>query len=227
MTKLITRVCIDCKIRVKNRSKTTLRCATCYQLQRKSLAKGRDCGNCKICNKKLTIKKNKTGTCINCMDRSKIVRTKTYRPAWNKGMSIFTSQEHKKQLQSETRKRRRLDMPMQEKIADRIRTLIRLQMKKKSATKRSKTVEIIGCSIPEYVKHIENQFESWMNWDNYGNKEGQWNIDHIKPVSKFNLLDESQVKLAFHFTNCRPLLASENFRKSDKLTATVTFGYKH
>ena len=53
-----------------------------------------------------------------------------------------------------------------------------------------------------------------------GSKENSgfygWHIDHIKPVSKFNLLDLKQQKRCFNYKNLQPLWAKENFLKSDK-----------
>jgi len=83
----------------------------------------------------------------------------------------------------------------------------------KGVTKSARTVDLIGCSIENLVQHIENQFEEWMNWDNYG----KWHIDHIIPCASFDLADEAQQRLCFHFTNLQPLEASENMRKGCKI----------
>lgn len=90
-----------------------------------------------------------------------------------------------------------------------IGTIIRLALKKQSTRKNTKTAILLGCTAKEFAAHIESQFESWMNWDNWGRCTGipntTWNIDHIIPVSKFDLADLEQQKIAFHYTNCRPL----------------------
>ena len=52
-----------------------------------------------------------------------------------------------------------------------------------------------------------------MSWDNYG----KWHIDHIIPCASFDLADETQQRLCFHFTNLQPLEASENMRKGCKI----------
>ena len=53
-----------------------------------------------------------------------------------------------------------------------------------------------------------------MSWKNHGYRG--WHIDHIVPISKFNLLDEAQVLKANNYKNLQPLWAKENMFKSDK-----------
>ena len=77
------------------------------------------------------------------------------------------------------------------------------------------TVELIGCSMDEFKKHIELLFQEGMSWDNYG-KNG-WHIDHILPCASFDLTDIEQRKKCFHYTNLQPLWAIDNIRKSDKV----------
>lgn len=88
----------------------------------------------------------------------------------------------------------------------------------KSAKKLSTTVDLLGCTPLEFKAHLESQFDDKMSWDNYGS---YWSIDHIKPLSKFDLtIPEEQLK-AFHYTNCQPLEKIENIKKSNKITPEV------
>ena len=43
-------------------------------------------------------------------------------------------------------------------------------------------------------------------------------IDHIKPVSKFNLDDEEELFKCCNYTNLQPLLSEDNIIKSNKWT---------
>jgi hypothetical protein len=70
--------------------------------------------------------------------------------------------------------------------------------------------DMVGCSSGELRQYLEGQFKEGMTWDNYG----EWHIDHIKPVCSFDLSDPTQVKAVNHYTNLRPLWASENLEKS-------------
>lgn len=80
----------------------------------------------------------------------------------------------------------------------------------------SRVYKILGCTIPEFKAHLESKFLPGMTWQNYGvNGPGTWNIDHIKPLAKFDLSDPAQVAQAFHFFNTQPLWSEENIRKGD------------
>jgi hypothetical protein len=53
-----------------------------------------------------------------------------------------------------------------------------------------------------------------MSWDNYG-KYG-WEIDHIKPLSLYDLTDDNQLKEVCNYKNLQPLWAEDNLKKSNK-----------
>jgi hypothetical protein len=80
-------------------------------------------------------------------------------------------------------------------------------------------IKNLGCSIAELRAHLEAQFEPEMNWDNYGrlNKKRQtWQIDHIRPLASFDLIDPMQVAQVCHYSNLRPMWAIANLRKGGK-----------
>jgi superfamily II DNA/RNA helicase len=59
-----------------------------------------------------------------------------------------------------------------------ISNIIRDSLKRKGFSKRYKSCDILGCDIIEFKKHIESSFETWMNWENYGNpKDGIYEIN--------------------------------------------------
>jgi len=82
-------------------------------------------------------------------------------------------------------------------------------------TKSAHTEELLGCSIEYLRHHLENRFTEGMTWENYG--RNGWHIDHIIPLSYFDFADPDQQKRAWHYTNLRPLWASDNIKKGNKI----------
>jgi hypothetical protein len=81
--------------------------------------------------------------------------------------------------------------------------------------KSNSSEELLGCPIEEYVVYLEQQFDSKMNWGNYG-KNKYWEIDHTKPISTFDLSNEEEVKKCFNYLNTKPLSVNENRKKGNK-----------
>jgi hypothetical protein len=70
---------------------------------------------------------------------------------------------------------------------------------------KNPTITELGCSIKDFKKYLEKQFDENMTWENYGE---YWEIDHIFPLSKGG---------SFHYTNTQPLTINENRSKKDKI----------
>jgi hypothetical protein len=90
----------------------------------------------------------------------------------------------------------------------------------KQGWKAGSAVADLGCSVAELRLYLESKFQTGMSWENYG-KRG-WHIDHIQPLSSFDLTDPEQFKVAVHFSNLQPLWAEENYRKSNKWSAEIS-----
>lgn len=75
-------------------------------------------------------------------------------------------------------------------------------------------VRDLGCTIAELKIYLESKFLPGMSWSNWS-KTG-WHIDHIKPLSLFDLSDPEQLKAACHYTNLQPLWAHDNLAKNNK-----------
>jgi len=71
--------------------------------------------------------------------------------------------------------------------------------------------EQLGYSLDDLRRHIERQFTPGMDWDRFAKAE--IHIDHIVPLSSFDLSDPDEVRAAFALTNLRPLWATDNLSK--------------
>lgn len=89
----------------------------------------------------------------------------------------------------------------------------RLNSALKGVAKSARTLDLLGCTLEHLIKHLESRFLPGMSWDN----QGEWHVDHIRPLSLFDLTDPAQQRVACHWTNLQPLWAAENIRKSNKL----------
>jgi hypothetical protein len=91
-----------------------------------------------------------------------------------------------------------------------LKNLIRNSIKNNGYKKTTKTARILGCSIIEFKEHIENQFFEGMSWNNYG----EWEYDHIRPVSWAK--SESEIIELNHYSNFQPLWKKDNRSKSNR-----------
>lgn len=98
------------------------------------------------------------------------------------------------------------------KLGCRLRT--RLNMAIINNYKSGSAVKDLGCSISDFKNYIETKFLPEMSWKNYG-RDG-WHIDHIIPVSSFDLSNRLEFVKAVHFTNLQPMWAKDNILKSNK-----------
>lgn len=98
------------------------------------------------------------------------------------------------------------------KLAHLLRTRIGSLIKGKIKT--GSAVRDLGCSIEELKSYLESKFQIGMTWGNWG--VNGWHLDHVKPLSSFNLSDAEEFKQACHFTNLQPLWAKDNLVKYNK-----------
>ena len=172
---------------------------------------------CKCCSRHLLISAFRvdrsyvTNTCKECYrsyqslyrkkNQLKIKQTQVEWYAINKVTVIS-------RVSKRTKERSRVDSLF--RVRNCLRTRLYTALKSNKATFR--TMELLGCSIKELKLHLEKQFKPGMSWEN----QGKWHVDHIKPISSFNLALESEIKIAFHFSNLQSLWARENLIKGAK-----------
>jgi hypothetical protein len=71
----------------------------------------------------------------------------------------------------------------------------------------------LGCSYNQYDKWIAN-YSPDFTMENRGTV---WHIDHVIPLSLFNMDDPVQQLIAFNWRNTAPLLARENLAKNNRI----------
>ena len=110
------------------------------------------------------------------------------------------------------------------KLRVNISTSIYKILKLNNTSKRKKSFQkYIEYSIDDLKNHIENLFESWMNWHNYGKyncelwddndpKTWKWQLDHIIPHSefKYKTMDCDEFRFCWALSNLRPYSAKQN-----------------
>lgn len=107
------------------------------------------------------------------------------------------------------------------KLRHSISCLVRHNLK--LGNKNGSIVKFLPSSIEEMRHHIQNQFEPWMNWSNWGgydlktwNDNDQstwtWQIDHIIPQSDlpYTSMEDQNFRKCWSLENLRPLNAKQN-----------------
>lgn len=122
------------------------------------------------------------------------------------------------------RKKKKLEEDIEFRLAERLRN--RLYCAIKDDQKTGSAVRDMGCSIKELRLRFEQMFPlnpihpilGPMSWENQGRKNGimGWDIDHIIPLSAFDLTDREQLLKAAHYTNLRPMWAKQNISEGDR-----------
>jgi hypothetical protein len=125
--------------------------------------------------------------------------------------------EYKARKNARRRQRKREDPAWA--MADRLRKRVGRAIRDYApGMKAYKTQQYLGCTMDEFMRHIESRFVEGMTWDN----RHLWHLDHIKPCVMFNLMDPEEQKKCFHYTNLQPLWAIDNIVKHDNYETTIS-----
>jgi len=154
-------------------------------------------------NKEILNKKDRERYALN--PHLKNERGKKYYRKHSKSITARTGKYEKEKAKNDPAFR------LMRSLRERLRGAIKLQR----AHKGGKIKEILGESCEFVRQYIEAKFKDGMTWENYGYKG--WHIDHIIPMSSFNLFDPEQLKKCCHYTNLQPLWWWENLAKSNKI----------
>ena len=135
---------------------------------------------------------------------------------WKGENKVYEINNPRHKYRSERFQRKHLEMSQKMRIYDKKKydtdptfkliklTRSRIRAYLNGKMKDEATISMLGIDAKGYKKYMENLFTENMSWDNHG----EWEIDHIHPVSKGG---------SFHYTNTQPLWKLDNRKKSNKL----------
>lgn len=170
------------------------RCKNCVNIQQREYIKKRLSNKQKKCSKY-----TKNGSlCLEC------------KKEWDKQLYV----KQKNSAIQNTRYREDLNY----QLIYRLRSNFKRRLNCKLRGKRTSTVcKLLTCSYEELQKYLELLFQEGMTWENYG----KWHIDHILPISFFNLTKKINQQICWHHTNLQPLWRSDNISKGSKIPKTL------
>ena len=96
---------------------------------------------------------------------------------------------------------------------EKLKRVIRSRIISALTQKNKHTIEYLGCNTSEYLEWLLNN-EFGYTLENRGK---EWHIDHIIPLSHFNLENEDEQQIAFNWRNTMALSAKENLSKNSKI----------
>jgi len=134
--------------------------------------------------------------------------TTKYNKQYRVGYFNQYNKNHKKQKKIWAKKKYNSDSSY--KLKSNIRSRIYGYLK---SNKTHHSIEYLGCTIKFYKQYIEQQFTPEMNWENYGR---YWELDHLKQLCTFDLINEKEQFKAFNYKNTRPLEKIANRSRSKR-----------
>ena len=205
-------VCSQCKVCEKERQKQ--RCANIIHVIPEGATK-----ICTTCNVEMPIsgftktKLGKYGVCSQCKVCTNEYKKQCYLDAPEK----FKEIAKQNRLNNPEYIKQYMNKRYQEDPEFKILTILRARLREalKNNSKSASTLELLGCTVPEFKDYLEPQFQEGMTWSN--NTKHGWHIDHIRPCASFDMEDPIQQQECFHYTNLQPLWAEDNWSKGSKV----------
>jgi len=202
-------------------------CRKCYGVQLRgaqTIINGMK--KCSLCNILMDVdlfsnsKTNRSGKNSACRECRSIEFNKYYKKPANKKRIERVRKEREtttefKERRNELQRDNRRTSPKR-RLNDAISRSMRLHLEKRGGSKNGWSwSKILGYTIDDLTKHLEKQFTDGMTLENFG----EWQIDHIIPVSKLNFSNTTHLDFmkCYALSNLQPLWAVDNRSKSNKL----------
>jgi len=182
------------------------------------------CSKCFKHNKKQKQLEIKTKTCIKCNIEKDINLFRKYRNICQECNLLYHqtyNQDHKEKIlkiQKNYYWNKYKTDPLY-KISKTLKRRILLAVKQQKTSKAFKSIELLGCSIPELLNHLQQTAikNGYINFDINNYSSIKYHIDHILPCAHFNLKSPEEQKKCFNWTNLQILSAQENIIKNDNI----------
>ena len=120
-------------------------------------------------------------------------------------------QNNKQQIYEKINNRKKTDSAYKFMLLQRSR--IRNAIKRK----QKRTVEYLGCNGEDFVDWMKYLFNDSQTLENHGS---EWHIDHVIPISNFNIEQENEVLLCLNWRNTAPLSVEENLSKNKNIVSS-------
>ena len=165
-------------------------------------------------------KQTRSGKNSTCKECRNIEFNKYYKKPTNKKRIARVRKDREgtpefKERRNELQRDERRTSPKR-RLSDAISYSMRLHLRKNGGSKNGWSWEkIIGYTIDDLINHLRKQFTNGMTLENFG----EWEIDHIIPVSKLNFSKPTHLDFmkCYALSNLQPLWAVDNRIKSNKL----------
>lgn len=150
--------------------------------------------------------------------REKDKKRLPFRKKQNKAKRKEYYEKNKIKILSRARKRYKESPRM--KISQSVNSIINRKIRKGLLEESDENMfYFLQYTVDDLVLHLENKFEIWMDWDNYGVGKEKWNIDHEIPESsfKYKTMRDKEFKKCWALDNLCPFDSIENIKKGNKL----------
>lgn len=127
-----------------------------------------------------------------------------------KNRERIQEQRRKYRKKRNERRKKRYNTDKNYRLSCVLRTRLRTALKGQKATKNSSALKLVGLNVDKLKKWIESQFQEGMTWENI-------HIDHMMPCASFDLSDEKNHAMCFHYTNLKPEFAKDNMSFGAKI----------
>lgn len=162
------------------------------------------CSKCKTIVPVEMMARNRSKWCKPCVHAWNIIRRKTHPEVYRAA-----------RRRQEARMKANPTLLIRQRIRGRISKAVKMHARGLSI--KGSKLRYLGCTASHAVEHLQSLFTEGMSWSNYGQGIGKWNVDHITPISYFDLRTEKGRHAAFNYENMQPMWSIENTRKNNHL----------